>query len=58
MDNPHLTDDFHRVLVQYLKEGFPVKGNTKTPIFKSLKMTLYEISLPELDKENRQKNLT
>ncbi|MEA2112698.1 MAG: TraM recognition domain-containing protein [Patescibacteria group bacterium] len=51
MDNPSLTDDFHRVLIQYLKKGYSIdRLPVKSPIFKILKMTLYEISL--LDKEN------
>lgn len=47
MNNPHLDDDFHRILIQYLKTGQP-KINLKenTPLYKSLHMTLFEITLP------------
>ncbi|MEK7575293.1 MAG: TraM recognition domain-containing protein [Patescibacteria group bacterium] len=48
----HLEDDFHRFLVQYVKAGFPVKGlQEKTPVSRALRSTLYEITLPELLKE-------
>ena len=47
MDSPHIDADFHRVLVQYLKTG-QVKLDYKedSPIYKSLNMTLFEITLP------------
>ncbi len=50
--NPHLEDDFHRLLVQYLRQGFPVKGlKNKSPLEKSLQTTLFEVSLPEEEEE-------
>ena len=47
MGNPHVDDDFHRFLVQYLKTG-QIIGDIKegTPLHKSLNMTLFEITLP------------
>lgn len=46
--SPHLDDDFHRFLVQYLLAGAQVQGlNENKPEWKALHMTLYEISLPE-----------
>ncbi len=54
----HLEDDLHRFLVQFLKAGFPVKGlKEKTPLARSLRSTLYEISLPELSREEGEKEL-
>ncbi|MDD4989548.1 MAG: hypothetical protein PHV42_03950, partial [Candidatus Pacebacteria bacterium] len=54
--NPHLEDDFHRLLVQYLRQGFPVKGlKNKSPLEKSLKTTLFEVSLPEEEEEKGEK---
>jgi hypothetical protein len=48
MNNPHLDDDFHRFLVQYLHSTHKVPGlKDGTPLFKSLDMKLFEISLPE-----------
>lgn len=48
LDNPHLEDDFHRYLVRYIDAGHPVMGSEeKSPRFKALHMTLYEIALPE-----------
>ena len=58
MRDPHIWDDFHRFLVQYMKKGFPVRGiQEKTPIFKSLKMSLYEVLIAESGKEEKQKTL-
>src|SRR6185295_7099582 len=45
--NPHLEDDFHRFLVQYLLSGMPLAGFEKQPAWKALHMTLYAIALPE-----------
>ncbi|MEK9182193.1 MAG: TraM recognition domain-containing protein [Patescibacteria group bacterium] len=59
LGDAHLNDDFHRFLVQYIKAGLPVRGlKEKSPLFKTLKMTLFEISLPEIsDEGEKQKNL-
>ncbi|HMO78972.1 MAG TPA: type IV secretion system DNA-binding domain-containing protein [Candidatus Paceibacterota bacterium] len=46
LDDPHLTDDFHRFLVQYLKEGYDLTGLQKeTPLEKNLRRTLFEVAL-------------
>jgi len=55
MGSPHIEDDFHRILVQYLKNGQIISGLKEgTPLYKSLNMTLFEITLPppaeEVDK--------
>lgn len=48
LNNPHLEDDFHRFLVQYLVSGMTVTGLAEgQPAWKALRMTLYEIALPE-----------
>jgi len=59
LGDAHLNDDFHRFLVQYIKAGLPIHGiKEKSPLFKTLKMTLFEISLPEVsDEGEKQKNL-
>src|SRR6266481_2348696 len=60
LKNPHLEDDFHRFLVQYLIAGMPLRGmNEKQPEWKGLHMTLYEVSLPETntDEDARRKSL-
>ena len=47
MNNPHVDDDFHRILIQYIKTG-QVFSDFKegTPMYKSLNMTLFEVTLP------------
>ena len=47
MNSPHIEDDFHRILVQYIKTGQAVSDFKEgTPLYKSLNMTLFEITLP------------
>ncbi len=59
MNNPHLDDDFHRFLVQYLYSTHKVPGlKENTPLFKSLNMKLFEITLPDVnDEEGNKKSL-
>src|SRR6185437_14194100 len=44
--NAHLIDDFHRILVEYVREGLPVKGSTDQNLKKALSMALFEVLLP------------
>lgn len=46
--DPHLEDDFHRMLVQYLQSGYPVKS-VPEKIKKVGSMVMYEVILPEAD---------
>ena len=47
MSNPHIDDDFHRLLIQYIKTGQVITDFKEgTPLYKSLNMTLFEITLP------------
>ncbi|MBA3789137.1 TraM recognition domain-containing protein [Patescibacteria group bacterium] len=61
LNSPHLEDDFHRFLVQYLIAGMPLRGLAENqPAWKALHLTLYEIALPEssgVDQEGRTKTL-
>jgi hypothetical protein len=59
MNNPHLDDDFHRFLVQYLYSTHKIPGLKEgTPLFKSLDMKLFEITLPDpTDNEKEKKGL-
>ncbi|NCS98794.1 DUF87 domain-containing protein [Candidatus Parcubacteria bacterium] len=58
MNDPHISDDFHRFLVQYIREGYTVKGlKDKSPLAKSLKRILFEITLPDRGGEDREQNL-
>lgn len=44
----HITDDFHRFVAEYLKEGFTIPGLAeKEAIAKGLSMVLYEVLIPE-----------
>ena len=46
-----------KILVQYVKKGYLMELKEKNPLFKTLSATLYEIALPELNKEDREKDL-
>ena len=51
LNNQHIDSDFHRFLVQYLKATHGIPGLKEgSPIFKSIDMRLYEITLPEQEK--------
>ncbi|MEK7511013.1 MAG: DUF87 domain-containing protein [Patescibacteria group bacterium] len=59
LQSPHLEDDFHRFLVQYLLEGMPIQGfKENEPEWKALHMTLYEVALPEASGTDEEKNRT
>ncbi len=56
MNSPHIDDDFHRLLVQYLKSGQAISDLKEgTPLFKALNMTLFEITLPPGEGEGEVK---
>ena len=59
LKSPHITDDFHRALVQYVRRGLKTKGlNKNGPLWRVLNMTLYEVALPEMvSQEDRARPL-
>lgn len=58
MNDPHLADDLERYLVQYLRAGFPVEGmSEKDPTFRALRMTLFEVTLPEDSEVGRREGV-
>jgi len=53
MNSPHIADDFHRFLVQYIKETGHIPGGQKEKnLLKGLNMTLFEVSLPHHTEES------
>lgn len=59
MEDKHIEDDFHRVLVQYLKEGHALDGiQEKNTLYQALNMTLYKVILPAPDSDEQQKSLS
>jgi len=55
LNNPHITDDFHRFLIQYIQTtGFQEGLKPGTELFKSLHMKLFQISLPSGAREEEQ----
>lgn len=58
MDNPHIDDDFHRFLVQYLAAYHGVPGLAKdSETYKNLDTTLFEIMFPEAEEGKSFKEL-
>jgi hypothetical protein len=58
MKNPHLEDDFHRFIVEFIKEGYEVKGlKHGSDLEKILSKTLYEVALPNINEEGDKKSL-
>ncbi len=56
--DPHLEDDFHRFLVQYLKNGYKGKDiDVRSKEFMGLDMALYEVILPEDKGQEKTKSL-
>ncbi|MCX6757850.1 MAG: type IV secretion system DNA-binding domain-containing protein [Candidatus Nomurabacteria bacterium] len=56
MNNPHIDDDFHRLLIQYLKTGQIIDGlKDGTPLWKELNMSLFEVTLPPSQAEDKGK---
>lgn len=54
-ENEHIQDDFHRFLVQYIKEGLPIKDyGEKSEIAKILNRTLFEIVLADFRGESEE----
>jgi len=56
LNNPHIDDDFHRFLVQYLASLSKIPGlKENSPLEKTLKMKLFEISLPVENNDDAHK---
>lgn len=53
MDDPHIEDDFHRFLVQFLHASGAIPGlKENSPEFKSLNLSLFEVTLPPTAKDD------
>jgi len=58
MNNAHVNDDFHRFLVQYVREGYNVKGlKEESKLAKTLKRVLFEITLPDRGGDSEKQDL-
>lgn len=55
LKDPHLEDDFHRMLVQYVQGNYPIKNISKE-VKKVTDFVLYEIVLPESE-DGKQRSL-
>jgi len=58
LTNPHLEDDFHRAIVQYVAKGYPIEGvRESSPLWPVLHMSLYEVTLPDPSEHDAQRPL-
>lgn len=60
LNDPHVEDDFHRFLVQYIKKGYEVPGlKPRSELWRELEMTLYEVWMSDArpDANSREKHL-
>lgn len=54
LNDPHIDDDFHRFLIQYLSSNGDMPGlKSNTPLWKALHMKLFEITLPPLERTEK-----
>ncbi len=51
--NPHLIDDFHRILVEWVREGLPAK-KIHEKYDKALSLALYEVTLTKTDADKER----
>jgi len=59
LGNPHIEDDFHRVLVEYVRTGAIVPGLEKErDLSRLLHMVVYEITLPFAGMQEGEKTLS
>jgi len=60
LGNPHVMDDFHRFLVQYLVATGNIKGlSPREPLYRSLDMRLFQVALPKFkDKKDEDRTKT
>jgi hypothetical protein len=55
INDAHITDDFHRFLIEYLREGYTIKDLKEgQPIKKTLSRTLFEILVPQSGEHKEQ----
>ena len=55
MRNPHVDDDFHRFLVQYLQSTGSVPGlKPSTELYRALDSRLFEVTLPEVAESEKK----
>ncbi|MDP3989016.1 MAG: hypothetical protein Q8P93_02165 [bacterium] len=53
LNNPHLLDDIHRFLIQYIKEGYvPLGLKERSTLSRELRYTLLQVQFPRVSKED------
>lgn len=59
LQDAHISDDFHRFIVEYVKEGYPVYKKETEESLRLIKRVLYEVLIPkrEHSEENSQEHI-
>lgn len=59
LQDAHINDDFHRFLVEYLKEGYSVPKKESEETLRPLKRVLFEVLIPKKEQtgENTQEHI-
>jgi len=58
LGNPHLEDDFHRSLVEYIKTDHGISGiEGNKRLFRALNLALFEVTVSKTDLENTEKDI-
>jgi hypothetical protein len=58
LNNPHLEDDFHRALVEYIKTDHGIAGvESNKKLFRALNLSLFEVNVSRGDLENNEKDV-
>lgn len=58
LNNPHIEDDFHRALVEYIKTDHGISGVEENKrLFRALNLSLFEVTVSKADLENTDKEV-
>jgi hypothetical protein len=58
LNNPHLEDDFHRALVEFIKTDHGIAGiESNKRLFRALNLSLFEVTVSRGDLENKEKDV-
>lgn len=58
LNNPHLEDDFHRFLVQFLADPRYADTVKERVLFRALRMRLYEVTLPPISPDGQERKFS
>jgi len=54
LQDAHINDDFHRFIVEYIKEGYPIYTKVNDEALRPFKRILYEVLIPKKEQKDEQ----